>query len=113
MKKFLARILAAAMVLGLMTVSALAYDLPDNSLLQADNASSGTATVTDQDGESHTDYLYPAGTVFTPKAGMTNFQYANDLSTGESLYLNQSFTLPGTGAYELTAYGQAIWATTA
>ena len=113
MKKFLARILAAAMVLGLMTVSALAYDLPDNSLLQADNASSGTATVTDQDGESHTVYLYPAGTVFTPKAGMTNFQYASDLSTGESLYLNQSFTLPETGAYELTAYDQGIWATTA
>ena len=113
MKKFLSRVLAAVMVLGMLTVSTLAYDLPDNSLLQASNPSSGTATVTDQDGESHTVYLYPAGTVFTPKSGMTNFQYADNLSTGESQYLNQSFTLPETGAYELNAFDQGIWTTTA
>ena len=114
MKKLLARVLAAAMVVGLLSVSAFAYDLPDNSLLQADNASSGTATVTDQDGESHTVYLYPAGTVFTSKSAMTNFERVRNLSTGEYQYgINQQFTLPETGAYELTAFDEGIWTTTA
>ena len=85
------------------------YELPDNTLLQSSNPSTGSATVTDKDGESRTVYLYPAGTVFTPKSGMTNFQYAKNLTTGESQYLNQSFTLPETGAYELTAFDQGIW----
>ena len=99
------------MVVGLLTVSALAYDLPDNTLLEASNPSSGSVTVTGQDGENYTVYRYPAGTVFTPKSGMTNFQYVNNLSTGESQYLNQSFTLPETGAYELVAFDQGFWST--
>ena len=113
MKRILSRILTAAMVVGLLTVSALAYDLPDNTLLEASNPSSGSVTVTGQDGENYTVYRYPAGTVFTPKSGMTNFQYVNNLSTGESQYLNQSFTLPETGAYELVAFDQGIWSTEA
>ena len=115
MKKFLARVLAAAMVLGMLTVSALAYDLPDNSLLQASNPSSGTAAVTDWEGESHTVYRYPAGTVFSVKTGMTNFAMVTDLSTGDTVPMvpQQQFTLPETGAYRLTAYDQGIWTTTA
>ena len=115
MKKFLARVLAAAMVLGMLTVSALAYDLPDNSLLQASSASTGTAAVTDWEGESHTVYRYPAGTVFSVKTGMTNFAMVTDLSTGDTVPMvpQQQFTLPETGAYRLTAYDQGIWTTTA
>ena len=89
------------------------YEVPDNSLLEASSASVGTATVTDWNGESHTVYRYPAGTVFTPKIGMTNFSLAKNLYTGEVQYLSQKFTLPGDGAYELTAYDQGIWDTKA
>ena len=111
-KRAISLLVTVILVLGL-AVPALAYDLPDNSLLEASSASTGTATVTDWNGESHTVYRYPAGTVFTPKSGMTNFQYVYNLSTGESQYLNQRFTLPETGAYELTAFDQGIWTTTA
>ena len=65
MKKLLARVLAAAMVVGLLSVSAFAYDLPDNTLLEASNPSSGSTTVTDNAGKSYTVYRYPAVTVFT------------------------------------------------
>ena len=114
MKKLLARVLAAAMVVGLLSVSAFAYDLPDNTLLEASNPSSGSATVIDNEGESYTVYLYPAGTVFTSRSAMTNFERARNLSTGEDQYgINQQFTLPETGAYELTAFDEGIWTTTA
>ena len=114
MKKLLARVLAAAMVVGLLSVSAFAYDLPDNTLLEASNPSSGSATVTDNEGESYTVYLYPAGTVFTSRSAMTNFERVRNLSTGEYQYgINQQFTLPETGAYELTAFDEGIWTTTA
>ena len=114
MKKLLARVLAAAMVVGLLSVSAIAYDLPDNTLLEASNPSSGSATVTDNEGETYTVYLYPAGTVFTSRSAMTNFERVRNLSTGEYQYgINQQFTLPETGAYELTAFDEGIWTTTA
>ena len=114
MKKLLARVLAAAMVVGLLSVSAFAYDLPDNTLLEASNPSSGSATVTDNEGETYTVYLYPAGTVFTSRSAMTNFERVRNLSTGEYQYgINQQFTLPETGAYELTAFDEGIWTTTA
>ena len=66
------------------------------------------------EGETHTVYLYPAGTVFTSKSAMTNFERVRNLSTGEYQYgINQQFTLPETGAYELTAFDEGIWTTTA
>ena len=111
-KRAISLLVTVILVLGL-AVPALAYDLPDNSLLEASSASTGTATVTDWNGESHTVYRYPAGTVFTPKIGMTNFSLAKNLYTGEVQYLSQKFTLPGDGAYELTAYDQGIWDTKA
>ena len=91
-----------------------AYSLPDNDLLEASAASTGSTTVTDSQGETHTVYLYPAGTVFTSKSAMTNFERVRNLSTGEYQYgINQQFTLPETGAYELTAFDEGIWTTTA
>ena len=83
--------------------------VPENALLQANATCTGSTTVTDWNGTSRTVYLFPAGTVFTPKAGMTNFQHAENLSTGEVQYLSQRFTLPESGAYKLVAYDQGIW----
>ena len=114
MRKLLARVLAAAMVVGLLSVPAFAYDVPDNTLLEASNPSSGSTTVTDNAGKSYTVYRYPAVTVFTSRSAMTNFERVRNLSTGEYQYgINQQFTLPETGAYELIAFDEGIWSTEA
>ena len=65
MKKLFARILTAAMVIGLLTVSALAYDVPDNAVLEASSPSTGSVTITDYEGTDRIVYQYPEGTSFS------------------------------------------------
>ena len=92
MKKKVSAILAVVLALTLMSPAALAVEanipVPGSDMgLMSDAASTGTSTYTDSQGETHTVYLYPAGTTisgvgnnqFNPNGELTREQAATIL----------------------------------
>ena len=110
MKKKVSAILAVMLALALMLPVALAAEanipVPGSDMgLMSDAASTGTSTYTDSQGESHTVYLYPAGTTISGTWLYSAFSCDPDDSY---FRYGTPFVLPESGIYELTTMDAMI-----
>lgn len=106
MKKLLSRVLAAALVVGLLSVPSLAYEFPRESWMpwiRADTEPLGTAGTVEYSGWELTVYLFPAGTDFTAYLGIYSVA---TLDNSSYLYGPHEFSLPETGTYVITAMNE-------
>ena len=106
MKKLLGRVLAAALVVGLLSVPSLAYEFPRESWMpwiRADTEPVGTAGTVEYSGWEYTVYLFPAGTSFTAYLGIYSVA---TLDNSSCLYGPHEFFLPETGTYAITAMNE-------
>ena len=104
MKKNVSAILAVVLALTLMPPAALAVEanipVPGSDMgLMSDAASTGTSTYTDSQGETHTVYLYPAGTTISG----TWLYSTTSCDPDDPFYRSGTpFVLPESGIYKLT-----------
>ena len=98
MKKFIARILTAAMAVGLLSTSVFAsmWDVTKLTYVTPSNSHTSTKVLSRDNGEEHTLYIYPAGTVFEADLSKTETLIVmawnlDSLDNGTSSYNESDF----------------------
>ena len=99
MKKLLARVLAAAMVVGLLSVSAFAYtaEVSELDAVTPSNSYTEVSTCTHYDGE-HPLYIFPAGTTFQVTGYLVVQAWKIESDTGALDFYDSDYSSGSDGA---------------
>ena len=99
MKKLLARVLAAAMVVGLLSVSAFAYtaEVSELNTVTPSNSYTEVSTCTHYDGE-HPLYIFPAGTTFQVTGYLVVQAWKIESDTGALDFYDSDYSSGSDGA---------------